>query len=64
MKHWSSQPRAEVAAELDRIERILGYGREILGARAHAAQVCEWACGTDAGELAELFAARVSGERC
>ena len=64
MKHWSTQPRPEVVAELDRIERILGYGREILGTRAHAAQVCEWACGTDPGELAELLADRMSGERC
>jgi hypothetical protein len=64
MKHRSSQPKAEVAAELDRIERILGYGREILGTRAHSAQVCEWACGTDPGELAELFADRIAGERC
>ena len=64
MKHRSSQPRAEVVAELDRIERILGYGREILGTRAHAAQVCERACGTDAGELAELFAERMAGGHC
>ena len=63
MKYRSSQPREEVQAELARIDKILGNGREILGARAHSAQVIEWACGTDAGELAEVLADRLAGAR-
>lgn len=63
MKYRSSQPCAEVQAELARIDKILGNGRETLGPRAHSAQVIEWACGSDAAELAELFGERIAGAR-
>ena len=63
MKYRSSQPRAEVQAELERIDKILGSGREMLGPRAHTAQVIEWACGRDAAELAELLGERITGAR-
>ena len=63
MKYNDRRPRAEVQAELARIDKALGNGRETLGQRAHSAQVIEWACGPDAGELAELFAERLAGAR-
>ena len=48
-------------AEHQRVTRQIERGREVLGQRAHSAQLAEFACGRDAGELAELFAGRLDG---
>jgi hypothetical protein len=47
--------------ESQRITRQLEREREAIGARALSAQLSEFACGSDAGELAELFADRLDG---
>lgn len=48
-------------AEHQRVTRQLERGRELLGPRAHSAQLAEYACGHDAGDLAELLAWRMDG---
>ena len=46
-------------AERQRITRQLERGRELLGERAHSAQLAEFACGSDAADLGELLALRL-----
>ena len=46
-------------AERQRVTRQLEREREALGPRALTAQLAEFACGGDAGDLAELFALRL-----
>ena len=46
-------------AEHQRITRQLEREREALGSRALSAQLAEYACGGNAGELAELYALRL-----
>ena len=48
-------------AESQRVTRQLEREREAIGSRALSAQLAEFACGGDAGELAELFALRAAG---
>jgi hypothetical protein len=49
-------------AESQRAKRQWERERETLGSRALSAQIAEFACGSDAGELAELFAWRLAGD--
>ena len=49
----------EWIADRQRIARQHERDREAIGPRALSAQIQEWACGTDPGELAALFALRL-----
>lgn len=53
----------EWIAEHQRITRQLEREREAIGSRALSAQLAEWACGHDAGDLAEVLAERMAGMR-
>lgn len=46
-------------AETQRRNRQHERDREVIGPRALSAQIAEFACGGDAGELAELYAGRL-----
>jgi hypothetical protein len=52
----------EWIADHQRIARQHERDREAIGPRALSAQIQEWACGTDAGDLAELLTLRMLGE--
>ena len=64
MMRRAARPDAVIRAEARRIGRILERDREVLGSRALSCQVAEYACGTDAGDLAELLEARMGGQQC